>query len=464
MQRLSAMTADEAKATAFEKTLEYPIFHDKGGCAGNSLESQSQVVAISSDAGKINALSVEQPVKASNIPVRDVLRQNVGDWFLAPFSCIQSLDQAFVFVCYVVIYIMYVSYVHTMTPDSAYSPPVLVIAVLFLKLGVSIIAALVFEFSPLALLQTIITSRRHLLLYIFPASAYAATDALSIYSLRFLDPGTFGIVYHLRIVFTLILYERWIHIRLKLTHWVAMGCILIGCIIKEIPTVLAYNRNGAVDTSSWRHVWGIFIVLCMAQIVAFAAVYNEKLLKNPLSLNVQNIGMYSFGLLTSLVFFWLSNYSIAPELSPPPTTQLTDVILTNNGTTTYVSFEDSWSVVWSFPVVGAAFLNAIYGLVTSYFVRALNTIVREIASVLQVVGMIVVNSLFVDFHIRFTDLMAMVIMLFSVWVYNRKPLVRCAPPAEVTSGTSLESQSASKAEPCDRTGSEPHQLHINLSA
>lgn len=367
-------------------------------------------------------------------------RDSVKVWLSERITCVRSLDQVVVFICYILTNIFYVSYVHGMKVAQSYSPPMLVIATLLIKLVVSFVATLTFEYSPLALGRAMISTRRHLMLYIFPAAAYATTDALSIYSLQFLDPATFGILYHMRIVFTLVLYERLMHLRLGRNHWVAMGCILLGCFIKEIPTLAAYSVESSRG-ASWPRVWGALVVLFTGQIVAFGAVYNEKLLKKPLSLNVQNIGMYSFGLLASGIFLCLPRYTGPAtnyDLREPDLLVMTNVTATFQPTKSStvmpssslhaLTLREDWNVVWSFPVVGAAMLSAAYGLVTAYFVRTLNCIVREIASVLQVVGTTVVNCAFFGYPLRVTDVLAIGIMLFSVWVYNLEPIART--PAE----------------------------------
>lgn len=332
---------------------------------------------------------------------------------------IESWDQAIIFCSYIVLNLLYGTWIHA-TQGIHYSPTMMIMSVLMTKLIVSIIAFMVVDGTLPQLLDIIWTHKKSLLLFIFPAFAYATTDSLGVYCLKQLDPSTFAILYNIRVVFMLVLFQYFMGIPLRKLHWISMGVITLSCIIKELPQVLfpqvaiestegTMIGDSSIVTASLNHiprVFTVFILVFMAHLSAFAAVYNEKLLKEQqLSLNVQNVAMYVWAIIAT------SFFSILVPLFQHDGTVLQDI-----------GNPDMWKTIWTYPVIVAVFLSATYGLVTSFFIKSLNNIVREIASGVYIIGTIPVNVFFFGYSVQFTDFLAVIGVIVGLAIYNRSPL------------------------------------------
>lgn len=326
---------------------------------------------------------------------------------------IESWDQAFIFCSYIGLYLCYGAWVHV-TQSIRYSATMMILSVLMTKLVVSIIAYVIVDGSIPQLVNTILLHRKPLCLFIFPAFAYATTDSLGVYCLRHLDPSTFAILYNIRVVFMLILFQHFMRTPLRKPHWVAMGMVISACVVKELPRALFPAEKATVDplatatavVEPTSRIVTVLILLLMAQLAAFAAVYNEKLLKEQqLSLNVQNIAMYFWAILATTIF------SIIVPLFQENGNVLTDI-----------GNLEMWKTIWSYPIIVAVFLSATYGLVTSFFIKSLNNVVREIACAIHIIGTIPVNVFFFRYSVQPTDILAVTGVLFGVYLYNRHPL------------------------------------------
>lgn len=331
-------------------------------------------------------------------------RQHLG---LCQTTFFDNWWQVVIFVAYVALYLCYIAWIHV-TNGITYSPVMLVMAILLMKLFLSIGGYLLVDGTVPQLIRTIAAHRRHLFLYAFPAVAYATTDSLSVYCMRHLDPSTFAVLYNVRVVCVLFLFQRLLRVQLTRMHWLSMGCVVAGCVLKELPNlVVAAATEAAAATAGGTtdRLKLVLVVLVMANVAAFAAVYNERLLKEEqLSLNVQNIALYSWAILTTIVYsiLWPSDKS--------------------RGLLSTITSPAEWLTVWTHPMIVAVILSACYGLVTSSFIKSLNNVVREIASAVQILGTIPLNVLIFGYTVCATDILAIGAVVAGIIIYNKHPI------------------------------------------
>jgi len=152
--------------------------------------------------------------------------------------------------------------------------------------------------------------------YIVPAGLYAFGDVLRIDALRGSDLSTFAILYNLRLLFLVFIWQFILDRRLQWLHYLSLAAIVAGCWVKEFQHTAHPNSQGSHDNS--RLYLAYLEIVLMGFMTAIAAVWNEKLLQHrpDVGVNLQNLAMYTFGsfwtVVISLVWIYLDS-SQAPR-------------------------------------------------------------------------------------------------------------------------------------------------------
>jgi len=255
------------------------------------------------------------------------------------------------FILYVLMWSVQGVLVHRLQrSESGVNATAMVIAQELLKLVFSIFLFTVEE-GPISGILTSV--RKHALKgasYIIPAALYAVYNNLTFLGLEIFEPSRYFVLMQFRIVVTGFVYS-WFFPRagkLSLRQWVALTLVMVGAMLRETSEL-----TNMVDFSL-NAVQGYLVVIFQIFLSTTAGVVNEKLLKkyaNTLSLSVQNIFMYSMSLLVNLGLMF--------------------------GQTGGLSFPDLSLVL---PVIVN---GALLGLVTSMFLRELNSVLKSVASAIE---------------------------------------------------------------------------------
>jgi len=172
-----------------------------------------------------------------------------------------------------------------------------------------------------------------------------------------------NVLMQLRIVLTGVIYQVLFSKRLNRNQWISIVLIAIGCMIKE-ATKLSSATGVTANLSAW------LLLACQMLCSVLAGVYNEVLLKSDagarsanikVTTNLQNAFMYFNSILCNAAFL-ATKGTLEDSLSP-----------------------SNWAAISSPTVLCIIAIMSSVGLVTGYFLRHLDSVLKAIASALEVV-------------------------------------------------------------------------------
>ncbi|XP_029439511.1 probable UDP-sugar transporter protein SLC35A4 [Rhinatrema bivittatum] len=139
--------------------------------------------------------------------------------------------------------------------------------------------------------------------FAFPALLYGANNNLVVHMQHFMDPSTYQLLSNLKIGSTAVLYSVFLHQRLSPRKWFALFLLTVAGMCHTYGG-LRTPQNPPPPPHTQLHITlpGLGMVLVYCLISGLSAVYTELLLKTQnLPLNLQNLFLYSFGILVNLV-------------------------------------------------------------------------------------------------------------------------------------------------------------------
>ena len=226
------------------------------------------------------------------------------------------------------------------------------------------------------------------LVYIAPAGLYAVYNNLTFLGLSLFDPSRYFVLMQFRIVATGLLYT-WCFPRgsSKLTNrkWIGLILIMVGAMLRETQSLLLES------VMSSGTLVGYGVVGCQIGLSSLAGVANERLLKKKkCNLNLENIFMYSMSLLINLVMMGF--------LEP-----------------TNMRAAFSALSVWHLPVIlNGAFL----GIITSIFLRHLNSVLKSIASAIELWVTALASSIIFGYPMDISMVVGVAVLTLGVVIYS----------------------------------------------
>ena len=289
-----------------------------------------------------------------------------------------------------------------------------------------------------ALLYDIKVNKKLLLLYLVPAFLYCIYNNLTFVNLSLFDVSTYFCLMQFRVVLTAVIYQVLFRRQLTLIQRTSLLILTTGCLIKEYgvydhqaPTRNSddsLNQKSSSDTKSEIHhvsrldpifkfFWSTGLLLFQMFCSCFAGVYNEYLLKDSSSAKnadviLQNIFMYFDSIICNLIAFKFSS-------SYPGN----DVLFSDNNYLTILR-----NLLTSPLVIILILNNALSGLVASFFLKTLNSILKTFAAALELFAVTFLAWILFDNKVDTHTLLALIIVSFAMIVYSRNP-VSVAPPA-----------------------------------
>eukprot|EP00439_Symbiodinium_sp_Y106_P019257 s6301_g2.t1 len=206
-----------------------------------------------------------------------------------------------------------------------------------------------------------VTCKQHrvLLKYAIPAVLYALYNNLLYVNLAAFDPGTYNVLLQLKIALTGVLYQLLFARQLNRNQWQAILLITAGCMCKESGKVKALGLQANLSS------WLLLIVQMLCSVLA--GVYNEVLLKgsdgakNSVPTNLQNAFMYFQSILVNgILLVWEGK--VAEAISP----------------------ENVAAVLTPRVILIIGIMSSV-GLVTGFFLKHLDSVLKAVASALEVV-------------------------------------------------------------------------------
>lgn len=216
--------------------------------------------------------------------------------------------------------------------------------------------------------------------YAVPSGIYALYNNLTYYNLTHFDPGTYQVVMQTRVLFTGILFTYILKKLLTRRKWFALVLLTLGVIAKNFSSGLELDSR-------------VLFMLFQASLSAFAGVYNEFLLKeySSMDVNEQNFFMYSWALIFNLGYGLYSNpsYYTSGQL-----------------------FGNSNGLFWMIVLNGA-----LIGIVTSLILKFINVIVKAFASACEVLLTAVIAAFLLGDPLTGRDFVACCVVMYSIFVY-----------------------------------------------
>ena len=194
-----------------------------------------------------------------------------------------------------------------------------------------------------------------------------------------------------------VLFQR----KLTKVQWLSMIILTLGCMTKELD-------HQQIQGQSYRLSLNLSILLILLQVLCscFAGVYTEYLLKGYAScgevdLWIQNMFMYSNSIVCNAVFL---------------------VIFSEQKLETALEWDSIRSVL-HIKVVLLVCNNAAMGLVTSVFLKHLNSILKNFASALELMLTMVLSWAIFGIQVTIFGILSTTSVVFAVQLYSRNPVV-----------------------------------------
>lgn len=233
-----------------------------------------------------------------------------------------------------------------------------------------------------------------LLKYTVPALLYCVYNNLVYANLASFDPGTYNVLMQLRIVMTGLLYQWLFRKWLRRNQWYAIGLIAAGCMCKEAGKLA--SAGGLHANAS---AWLLLLVQMLSSV--FAGVYNEALLKGAggerrgVTTNLQNAYMYFSSIVWNAAFL-LAQGRLGEAVSP-----------------------SNLSAVFTPTVLCIVLIMSTVGLVTGFFLKHLDSVLKSIAAATEVVLTMLASTALFGTPLDALDALSALLVGGGVALYSR---------------------------------------------
>ncbi|XP_031848236.1 LOW QUALITY PROTEIN: UDP-galactose transporter senju [Nomia melanderi] len=280
-----------------------------------------------------------------------------------------------------------------------------------------------------SLCQEITGNKGVLLLYMIPAFLYCLYNNLAFINLAAFDPTTYYLLLQFRVVMTGIIFQVVFNKKLSIKQWFSLIILTIGCMVKHVDLDFGVDIFSAKInlTSSvilvflqvyliFRHIYGNIYTGVFSKIQStfeyfqmicscLAGVYNEYLLKEQganINIFVQNVFMYIDSIFCNVTVF---------------------VGLYVSGSNSSDMFSNVHPSILLQPKVIMIMLNnTAVGIITSFFLKSLNSILKTFASALELVFTAVLCWLIFSIPIQMNTVISIGMVSYAVILYSQNPV------------------------------------------
>ncbi|XP_064540825.1 UDP-galactose transporter senju [Drosophila montana] len=283
--------------------------------------------------------------------------------------------------------------------------------------------------------------RNVLALYMVPAFLYCLYNNLAFVNLATFDPTTYYLLLQLRVVVTGILFQIIFKKYLSQRQWISLILLTLGCMLKQVDLnsfyndanddsegaaiqgVAAVNATQANAKALGKNMTGfdfsISAVFILAQTICscLAGVYNEYLLKDKgadVNIFVQNVFMYLDSIVCNAAILLLRG-------------ELLDAFSGHN-----------LGSIMRFSVLIIIVNNAAIGIVTSFFLKYMNSILKTFASALELLFTAVLCYFLFAIPIYMNTALAIAVVSYAIYLYTQSPVVnlgKVRPLATISEAT-----------------------------
>ncbi|XP_033225077.1 UDP-galactose transporter senju isoform X4 [Belonocnema kinseyi] len=236
-----------------------------------------------------------------------------------------------------------------------------------------------------------------LTLYMVPSSLYCLYNNLAFLNLATFDPTTYFLLLQFRVVITGIVFQVIFKKQLATKQWISLIILTAGCMIKH----LSFDFYSSFSDTNFKIDVNILFIFVQTICSCLAGVYNEYLLKSEganVNMFLQNMFMYLDSILCNI----------------------TILVIQGNIMQT---FENAGSSILMQPMVIMIMSNnAGIGIVTSFFLKNLNSIVKSFASALELVFTAILCWLIFGIPITLNTALAIGIVSYAIILYSQNPI------------------------------------------
>ncbi|EAT41710.1 AAEL006666-PA [Aedes aegypti] len=346
-----------------------------------------------------------------------------------------SKKSVFIFITYMSLFVgQGILVTASQRADNSYSYNTVLVVLLteVLKLVISTVLYCR-EHSIKSLVVKVIEGRDVLLLYFVPAFLYCLYNNLAFVNLSTFDPTTYYLLLQLRVVITGVLFQVIFKKSLSRKQWFSLCLLTVGCMLKQWNFSISPTATEDVDKQSidgtfrGKNISGFDLsfsaILILVQTVCscLAGVYNEYLLKgkgSDINIYVQNVFMYLDSIVCNLL------------------------ILMFRGELAAVVTKEHLLEVFRFEVLVIMINNAAIGIITSFFLKYMNSILKTFASALELMFTALLSYLLFSIPIYVNTALAIFVVSYAIYLYSLNPVVNLASK---TGGSSREKDESRKA-------------------
>ena len=312
------------------------------------------------------------------------------------FLGLNTLAQKGIFILYMGLWISYgLLNQHAKSSQLSFNTASAVLLQSLLKIAISVHLFVQQDGTVYELIQKAQRNGRVFMLYMIPAFLYAVYDILSYVNLQKLDPPTYFLLLQFRLVLTGFVHQTMFQRHLNRNQWMALLVTTAGCAIKTIGDAVEQTSDERSESSFV--IYGLVFLQILSSTIA--GVYNELLLKkqNTIPLNLQNIFMYINSVLVLLVLLSLG--------------------LTGQHIGEAIQWENM-RILFYPQIFAMVVIMSCVGVVTSMFLKLLDSVRKAIASALELVVLPILTSLFFQIPITMHLILAVACVSSGVYLYS----------------------------------------------
>lgn len=258
-----------------------------------------------------------------------------------------------------------------------------------------------------SLITNIIKGSNVLALYLVPAFLYCLYNNLAFHNLSVFDPTTYYLLLQFRVVITGILFQIIFKKYLSRKQWLSLTLLTLGCMVKQInfgdtPQSTGNEAKPPKNTIGFDLSINAIFILIQTVCSCLAGVYNEHLLKNKgqdINIYIQNVFMYIDSILCN------------------------SLLLAVQGNMLSAFTSENLAEIFKPGVILIAINNCCIGIVTSFFLKYMNSILKTFASALELLFTAVLCWILFSIPIYLNTMLAIAIVSIAVYLYSQSPVV-----------------------------------------
>ncbi|XP_071454539.1 UDP-galactose transporter senju [Hetaerina americana] len=253
-----------------------------------------------------------------------------------------------------------------------------------------------------SLIYEVKSNLKVLMLYFVPALLYCLYNNLAFVNLAAFDPTSYYLLLQFRVVVTGVVYQLIFKRKLSGKQWVSLILLTAGCMIKQVDfSLFSSSEKTPSPFSNFYLNINAFLIFVQTVCSCLAGVYNEYLLKGEAEVNIflQNVFMY----IDSII----CNAGI--------------LLIQGNFVESFST--DALKSLMQYKVLLIMINNAAIGIITSFFLKNLNSILKTFASALELMFTAAICWAIFGIPIYFNTVVAITIVSYAVILYSQNPVV-----------------------------------------